>query len=214
VLAEYYDKKKDSVNLAALLEKGRRIYPTNGYWDELELKAISEKGDKETLYARYEELIAKKPNDFTLNYNYAIELYNSIYTPDKRPANEAQLKAKLTTVLKNAITLDKGIDATVLMTNHLYNVAADLSTAATLIKGVKPEDKAKKADLKKQSNEKMDECINYCNSAITWFEAQPSLKTSQKNIYKNVIGYLIDMYGVKGDTKKVADLEKKQASIN
>ena len=214
VLAEFYEKKKDSVNLAAILEKGRRIYPTNGYWDEIELKTISEKGNKAELYAHYDELIAKKPNEYTLNYNYAIELYNSIYTPDKRPANETELKAKLTTVLKNTIALDKGIDATVLMTNHLYNVAADLSTAGTMIKGIKPEDKAKKAELKKQSNEKMDECIAYCNSAITWYEAQPSLKTSQKNVYKNVIGYLIDMYGVKGDTKKVAELEKKKDSIN
>lgn len=214
VLAEYYEKKKDSANLTAILEKGRRLYPTNGYWDEIELKTISETGDKAALFARYEDLIAKKPNEYTLNYNYAIELYNSIYTADKRPANETEMKAKLTTVLKNAIALDKGIDATVLMTNHLYNVAADLSTAATMIKGIKPEDKARKAELKKQSNEKMEECINYCNSAVTWFEAQPSLKTSQKNVYKNVIGYLVDMYGVKGDTKKVAELEKKQASIN
>ena len=214
VLAEYYEKKKDSVNLAAILEKGRRIYPTNGYWDEIELKTISEKGNKAELYAHYDALIAKKPNEYTLNYNYAIELYNCIYTPDKRPANETELKAKLTTVLKNTIALDKGIDATVLMTNHLYNVAADLSTTGTMIKGIKPEDKAKKAELKKQSNEKMEECIAYCNSAITWYEAQPSLKTSQKNVYKNVIGYLIDMYGVKGDTKKVAELEKKKDSIN
>ena len=118
VLAEFYEKKKDSVNLAAILEKGRRIYPTNGYWDEIELKTISEKGNKAELYAHYDALIAKKPNEYTLNYNYAIELYNSIYTPDKRPANETELKAKLTTVLKNTIALDKGIDATVLMTNH------------------------------------------------------------------------------------------------
>ncbi|NMD28879.1 MAG: hypothetical protein GYA79_04120, partial [Bacteroidetes bacterium] len=59
VLAEFYEKKKDSVNLAAILEKGRRIYPTNGYWDEIELKTISEKGNKAELYAHYDELIAK-----------------------------------------------------------------------------------------------------------------------------------------------------------
>ena len=50
------------------------------------------------------------PSNFNLGYNYAIELYNSIYGKDAKPVNETAAKAKLTEVLKKAIINDKGND--------------------------------------------------------------------------------------------------------
>lgn len=100
--------------------------------------------------------------------------------PIKRPANETELKAKLTTVLKNTIALDKGIDATVLMTNHLYNVAADLSTAGTMIKGIKPEDKAKKAELKSNLTKKWTSALPIATALLPGMKRNPALKPAKK----------------------------------
>ncbi|MEP6710803.1 MAG: hypothetical protein ABJA37_00225 [Ferruginibacter sp.] len=213
-LADYYSKKTDAANLQQILDKGKKFYPQDGYWNELELKAVNSKTDKTALFAKYEEMLSKSPNDFTLAYNYSIELYNSIYGQDvPRPADVPAAKDKLTSVLKTAITNDTGIDATTLMVNHLFNSAADYSAAATLIKSVKPEDVKKKAALKALSIKKMDECIPYAETAVKYYGAQQNLKAIQKASYQNILGYLSDMYNAKGDAKKAAEYDKTKATI-
>lgn len=213
-LADQYSKKNDATNLQQILEKGKRFYPQDGYWNELELKAVGSKGDKTALYAKYEEMIAKNPADFALAYNYSIELYNSLYGQDvAKPADIPATKEKLTSVLKTAIASDKGIDADVLLVNHLFNTAADYSTSASLIKSTKPDDIKKKAALKSLSIKKMDECIPYAEAAVKFYEAQASLKAVQKAGYQNILGYLSDMYNAKGDAKKAAEYDKKKATI-
>jgi len=211
LLADYYERKKDSDKLQAILAKGRKLYPKDGYWDEIDLKQIK---DKPALLAKYREMIVKDPNNFGLNYNYAVEIYNLLYNKnDERPANEEELKSQLTEALKNSIKLDTTIDATVLMANHLYNIAADYGNAATLIKGTKPEDVKKRNDLNKQSVSVMEECIGYCNSGIAYYDKLPSLNGRQKSNEIIMLGYLIDIYGIKKDPKKVAEYEAKRKTL-
>ncbi len=214
-LADYYIKAKDDANLKAIVDKGRKFYPEQEVWDEVELNQVPKNNDDKTaLYAKYEELLAKSPNNYTLSYNYAVEYYNSLYGNDAKPKDIPGAKEKLTSILKQAIKNDKGIDATVLMTNHLYNVAADVSAAAQAVKGTKPEDVKKKADLKKQANAKMDEVIPYAENALTYFSAnQASLKTMQKANQKIILGYLSEIYSVKGNAAKAAEYEKLKTSL-
>lgn len=213
-LADYYLKSKDQARLDALITKAKATYPNSDYWDELSISAITrDPNDKTPLYAKYDELLAKNPNSYLLAYNYAVEYYNSLYGKDAKPKDIPAAQQKLTDVLKTAIKNDKGIDATVLMTNHLYNIAADYSSDASMAKGTKPEDVKKKAELKKQANAKMDEMIPYAESALKYFSAQPTLKPIQKANQKIIVGYLVDVYGMKNDPKKVAEYQKINASL-
>jgi len=206
--ADYYSNKADQANLDAVLTKGKSLYPTNEYWNELELKKVSKSGDKAALYAKYDELIAKNPASFALAYNYAIEIYNSIYGQDPRPADIPAAKAKLTSVLKTAINNDKGIDATELMSNHLFGIAADINQSAATTKDAK-----KKAELKAESIRKMDEFIPYGEAVVKYYEAQPSLKASQKAKLQNTLSYLTEVYAAKGDKKKSEDYDRKKQAI-
>mgnify|MGYP000974197756 FL=1 len=115
--------------------------------------------------------------------------------------------------LKNAIANDQGIDATVLMANHTYNMASDAVTAASMVKGTKPEDVKKKADLKAVSNKKMDDCIVYSDLVAKYYDGKTDLKPKQVANYKIVLGYLSDIYNLKGDAKKSAEYDKKRTAI-
>jgi hypothetical protein len=214
-LADEYSKANDEANLQLILDKGRKFYPQDaGYWNDLEVKSVGSKGDKAALYAKYEEMMAKNPTDFTLAYNYSIELYNSLYSQDvPRPADIPATKDKLTTVLKSAIQNDPGIDADVLMVNHLYNDGADFTTNASLVKGTKPTDLKKKADLKASAIKKMDECIPYIEAAVKYYQGQTVLKATQKATFQNMYSYLVDIYNLKGDAKKAAEYQKLKSTI-
>lgn len=210
-LVDYYNKKEDAVSLADILAKAKKFYPANNYWNQVELDNVAAKGDKGALFAKYDDMLAKDPGNFALAYNYAVELYNKNYGNDAK-GDEAS-KEKLSSVLKTAIASDQGIDATVLMANHTYNMASDAVAAKSLIKGTKPEDVKKKAELVALSNKKMDECISYSDIVAKYYEGKTDLKPKQAANYKIVLGYLSDIYSLKGDAKKSAEYEKKRTAI-
>ncbi|CAN5859743.1 hypothetical protein BH11BAC4_BH11BAC4_17020 [soil metagenome] len=210
-LVNYYSNKEDAAALAAILGKAKKFYPANDYWNQVELDKIGKTGDKAALYAKYEEMIAKDPANFALAYNYSVELYNTNYGPNSKPDDAS--KEKLSTVLKAAIANDQGIDATVLMANLTYNLASDAQSAKALIKGVKPEDKKKKDEFNAIANKKMDECIVYSEQIVKYYESKAELKGRQVGNLKIVLGYLSEIYKIKGDPKKAAEYEKKSSLV-
>lgn len=214
-LVSHYKTKKDANNFQLMLNKAKIAYPQNSFWNELELANLSENGDKTAMFAKYEELYTKDPTNFVNSYNYAIELYNTIYVKDYKSVDSAT-SAKLTTILKSAIVKDTTNSANMLLTNHLYNSAADYSQAASLIKEgklAKPADLKKKQLLNKLAMAKMDEVIPYAETAISFFGAKTTLKNSQKVNYRLVVGYLAEIYKIKANVAKAAQYEKLLSSI-
>ncbi|GAB2813765.1 hypothetical protein GCM10027043_11980 [Ferruginibacter profundus] len=212
-LCEYYSKKNDEANLAAILEKGRTLYPADEYWTELELERVEKSGDKQALVAKYEDLMKRYPQKFSYPYNLSVVLFNQLYTGDSRPADAVNLQNKLTDLLKTAINLDKGVDSKMLMVRHLYNYAYDFQDSSKKIKGAKPDDIKKRNDLKALFIKKIDECIPYAESAVAYFGALTTLKPIQKANYKDVLDILSQFYGAKADPKKAAEYDKKKADV-
>jgi tetratricopeptide (TPR) repeat protein len=214
-LADYYSKAGETAKLQAILDKGKTIYPTNEFWTDLEMAAVREEvkksGNNAALFAKYEELIAKNPGSFLLPYNYSIDLFNATYVGENRKDDDAS-KAKLTSVIKSAIANDKGIDATILMTRHLYAVSSDLSIAVNLIKGTKPEDVKKKADLSAKTKASMNEFLSYGDKVIAYYDANPP-KANEKAKYREMLGYMSETYTYLKNTAKAAEMEKKKASV-
>lgn len=214
-LVSYYNSKKDVVNLDPTMAKAKVAYPQNTFWDAIETENISKSGDKKAIFARYESLLAKDPTNFINGYNYSIELYNSIYVKDYTNIDSVT-SSKLISVLKATIPYDKGNDANMLLTNHLFNVAADYSSRATLIKEgklTKPADLKKKKDLNAKAVAKMDEMIPYAEASLKYFESQPKLTVNQKIKYQQVLTNLSDVYNAKANPKKAAEYIKIKTTI-
>lgn len=214
-LARHYLDKKDNSNAQMILAKAKTAYPKNNFWNALEVEQISKSGDIKALLARYDELYNKDPRNFANSYNYAVEMYNSLWANDNK-SPDTTLFLKLTTVLRSAIAVDESMDATMLLNNHLFNVAADYSNKAALIKVTKitkPDELKKKKDLNASSISYMNELIPYGESMIKFLSAKTTLTTKQKINYKQVANYLSDAYRVKGDLKKSAEYDKITDSI-
>lgn len=212
-LADFYMKKDDMSNFKAIIEKGKKLYPESEFWVSLELESMRKNVDQAQLFAKYEEMIAQNPTNYVVPYNYSIELFNSIYGKDAKPADEKAAKEKLTNALKKAIDNDKGKDATVLMTKHLYNMSSDMSIAASLVKGVKPEDVKKRADMVAKTNLQMDEFLKYAKLGVAYYESLPTLKPVQRATYQELLTNMSEIYNYKKDTKSAAEIDKKKAAL-
>jgi hypothetical protein len=214
-LVSYYNVKKDVANLDPIMAKAKAAYPKNDFWDGIETDNLAKGGDKKALFAKYEMLVSKDPTNFVNGYNYAIELYNSIYVKDYTTIDSAT-STKLISVLKATIPNDKGNDANLLLTNHLFNLAADFSSRAALIKEgklAKPADLKKKKDLNAKAVAKMDEMIPYAEKSLKYYTEQPKLTVNQKIKYQQTLGNLVDVYNAKANPKKAGEYEKIKKAI-
>lgn len=207
-LINYYSNKEDSTNLQQVLTRAKKLYPGNAYIADFEMRQLSKTNDKAALFAKYEEMIASDQKNYPVLYNYAVEMFNALYVGNDKPANEKQIKERLTKVLEMAIPLDKEIDATLLMSNHLFNAAADNQTAASMIKGKSAEDLRKKKELNDEALKLMNAFIPYAEKAVAYFDALPTLKASQKANRINTLTNLSEVYSVKGDKTKAAEYDK------
>src|SRR5213075_1403539 len=104
----YYHNKKDLVNRDKYLALGNELYPENNYWFQTELEDADEK-DKKALFAEYEKLLPKYPTNYTLRFNYGVELFNYSQAKEKseRPADFKTIVPRVETVLKESIALNK-----------------------------------------------------------------------------------------------------------
>lgn len=210
-LSRYYLDQKDNTNAQSMLSKAKTAYPKNNFWNALEIEQLAKSGDKKALFARYEELYQNDPRNFANSYNYSVELYNVLWANENK-SPDTTLYSRLVTVLKSAIEVDETMDATMLLNNHLFNVAADYSTKAALIKEgktTKPDELKKKKEMNATSLKYMNDLIPFGEKMIKYLTDKGTAITRKQKInYKQVAGYLSDAYRVKGDLKKSAEYDK------
>jgi hypothetical protein len=208
-LVDYYHNKKDMVNREKYLQLGRELYPEDDFWYLTEL-ADADETDKKARFAKYEELAKKYPEKYVLFYNYAVELFNYAYTSDVKPSDYKEIQKKIDAALNQSLSINKNyVEASVIMSRHIYNQIFDLQDELTAIKGNTPADQKKKADIRAAIVAKSDEIIPYAKSAFDIYNAKENLKPLEKANFKIVTDMLVSAYEVKGDKAKAEEYKKK-----
>lgn len=214
LLVEYYTKKNDKANKEKYLALGRELFPADDRWYQMELEEVDEK-DKKALFAKYDELVPKYPEKHLLSYNYGVEMFNYLYTADKKPEDYKAMQAKLESTLKQTIAAKKDYaEANVLMARHFYNVIYDIQDEQQAIKTNTPADQKKKADIKARMSTAADQLIPYAQAAYDIYNTKATLKASEKGQFKVTTDLLATAYEVKGDKAKSDEYKKKLESIN
>jgi hypothetical protein len=206
-LVEYFEVKMDIASRDKYFAIGRELYPDNDYWLDYEWKQAG--NDKQ----KKEAVIAKYPNSYSLHYNYAAELFNSLYTGDQKPADYAGVQAKLEAVAKQAIAIKSGPEANLLLARHYYNEIYDLDDAIAAVKGTKPDDVKKKNDLVGQLNRKYDEMLPYATAVYNNFDGRTGLKPGERGNFKLAINLLLSYWENKKDAAKIKEYQDKMKSV-
>lgn len=211
-LANYYYEKKDVANTEKYLAIGKEVYPADPFWASLSLDMARDKGDKATLFAQYEETINAYPDNHLYRYNYAVELYQEGYNTDlsKRPANSEELIKKAQDNIVQVVKLKPDYSRAQLFAGQIiYNQGVDMLNKAKEIKGTKPEDVKKKADLKAEAVKKFDEATPFFMEVEKLLAPQGKLKMDDKSDLKEAYDLLITIYDQKGTKDKVKEYEVK-----
>ena len=200
-LGDYYRNKKDNAAFSSTIEKARKLYPQNDdYWVALEIENAVDGVEKPAVFERYEALLKKYPENFAINYNYAVELYQYVYSDERKTADNDAYKTKITGLLDRALkTKPESLEANFLMANFTYNNSIDISEAAMKIKGPKPEDLKRKKEMNERSVKMMDGAIPYAEKVVNIFGGIAKPKSSEKINYRQSLVILRSIYESKKD---------------
>lgn len=225
-LANYYSQdKSDEANALKYVKLGKEVYPADPAWNDIELgvydselDAYRKKGNKDSLFAKYEQITNALPNSHVFVYNYGVELYNyAIDTSSgKRPVNSEELIAKAKEKLSKSLQIKPDYaQASLLLGTIAFNDAVDLKATTKNIKGQKPEDIKKRADIRVAASKKFDEAIPYFEKVEQVLGPQGKLKQEDKKTLKDAYDSLITIYEQKNQkdkmdayTKKFNDVDK------
>jgi hypothetical protein len=212
-LVEYYKNKKNNAAFNKALDQGRKLYPTQAYWNAIEVEQISEMGNKQDVFKKYDELTTQNPTEYVWAYNYSVELFNYVYNNEDKSVDKTPYKTKLEEMIKKTIAIKSTGDANLLMAKYLYNNYFDLEDEAKAVKGATPQDVNKRKALYAKAISQKDLAIPYCEAANKYYESFPTLTREDKSGYRKSLNILQDIYQAKKDFAKVAFYEKKANAI-
>lgn len=206
-VVDYYHQKKDMANTAKYLAIGERIYPNDLFWPDTELEIARKGGNKDTLFATYDAILKKFPNNHLFYYNYGLEMYQ--YATDtssgKRPANSEELTSKAQVNLNKSLEIKPDYPQAALVLGQInYNAGVDLTQSSKTIKGTKPEDVKKRTDIKAQATKKFDEALPYLEKVDQNLGAKGKLKQEDKSVLKDAYDLMITIYEQKNVKDKAA----------
>ncbi len=212
-LADHYRQKGDIATATKYSTLGREVYPGDPFWTGFELEMLREKGTKEELFKKYDQVLQENPDNHLFLFNYGVEVYQEGYNQDisKRPANSKELIAKATGLIKRC--LEKKPDypnANMVMGQIVYNQGVDFNNENKAIKpagGVKltPDQLKKKEELRSEVVKKFDEASPYFERVADALDKEAKLKMDDKDILKNALDLLITI-----NEEKTAQLEQKR----
>ena len=188
LLYNHYSRKNDQVKAARYLTTGKEIYPDNAYWIKMELGSLA--GYKER-FARYEQLLQKYPNNFDVIMDYAVELFNYVYS-DTQPSDFENRQARLQGLLTKALSIDpNSAMANFVMSQHAYNQVYYLEDALRRMKDDSADEQGKKKAAFAKLDQKYEELHKYSLKAYERYllDLKPETRDNCKKILNQLIVY-------------------------
>lgn len=217
-LAKHYLDKDDGTNMQKFVDEGLSYYPKDDYLPLVQFDYLRKKGDKKAIYAKYEELIEKNPDNFDMIVDYANELFNETHVSDvsERPADYSKRILRIEELYKQALTLKPdALEVNLNLAKHYFNQALFLEDDIKAIKGKTPDDQKKKDEIKARVIALCDQAIPYFETVYKEYDNKGGdLKLAEKSEFKSACNNLAYCYDRKGDKAKSEFYQKKYDEID
>jgi len=217
-LSYQYKTKKDEANFKKYVDLGRQVYPKDPYFVTIKIDWARENNNYPELFSGYEELIAMQPDSLNNSLSYASEMFDYLFikNADKKPADYDATAAKIETQVNKTLSKDfDPLSSNLIIGQLYYNQGLDLATESDKVKGTKPDDTKKKADLKAKATAKYNQSIPHVEKVTSLLEQKgmTSLNGKEKSTLRNMYIMLGDMYHATGNKAKGDEYDKKYASL-
>ncbi|MEO6683251.1 MAG: hypothetical protein ABIN48_10575 [Ginsengibacter sp.] len=194
-LTFHYKDADDEANMVKYANLGKKYFPKDDYFDYVMMDFYRQKKNMPEVFAKHESIIKIHPDSLNYHFNYANDIFGYLYNSDDDVV--VQNKDQYLNTLKQELDKAYEINSNDINTNWLYsqyhyNKGIELRDEALAIKGNKPEDVKKKADLKEAAKKSWNEAIPYGKKALKVLEE--GKKTSDRSRYKSIANLMQNIY--------------------
>src|SRR4030095_15091532 len=215
-LAYQYKTRKDEANFKKYVELGRQVYPKDPYFVTIKIDWARENNNYQELFNGYEELTTLQPDSLNNNLSYASEMFDYLFikNPDKKPTDYDAVASKIETQVNKTLAKDYDpLSSNLIIGQLYYNQGLDQMTQSDKVKGTKPEDTKKKADLKAKAVAKYNQSIPHIEKVTSMLEGKGTVTGKEKSTLRNMYIMLGDMYNATGNKAKADEYDKKYSSL-
>ncbi len=203
-LTLHYKDAKDEANMKKYADLGTKLFPDEDYFTLVEMDYYREKKDNPALFAKYDQLTAAHPDSLAYHFNYANDIFGYLYNSDE--GTEIKDKAGLIKTLGNQVEAAYKINPNDVNNNWLYaqyyyNLGIEIRDSANKVKGPKPEDVKRKADLNAEAKANFNKAVPYGEKALATLEA--TYLKADKSRYKSITDLMQKIYQSTSETDKV-----------
>lgn len=234
-MVRYSFGKKDMAGFEKYRKQGKQLYPNSEFFDYDQTDfAVGLEENFNAKLSYLDEVLAANPNDYKANFSLGQLIYDTLYSLREgavKPANAAELEPKMVAAFTRAQQAKPDDVWPYLYLGDYYTkrvAAIDEARSAhveDMKKRTKPtaapskEDVAKRDALDKQLVEAYDQVLAPYEKAAEIFAKKESLTGPEKRQYKNVAGYLGDIYTfkktkAKGNAAELAKLTEQERKWN
>lgn len=217
-LVRYYFAKKDMANFDKYKALGQEVYPESEFfkYDKTDF-AVGLEENFDSKVTALERVIAGDPQNYKSTLLLGQIIYDTLFSDKEgavKPANAAELETKMLAAFAKASTISPDeILPNLYLGEYYINKNTTLNEqkealTADIKKRTKPgaqpskEDAAKKAAIDKEIADAYESARVPYEKAAELFAKKGSLTSQEKQQYKNVAGYLGDIYTFKKDQAK------------
>ena len=234
-MVRYSFGKKDMAAFEKYRQQGKQLYPNSEFFDYDQTDfAVGLEENFNAKLSYLDQVLAANPNDYKANFSLGQLIYDTLYSLREgavKPANAAELEPKMVAAFTKAQQAKPDDVWPYLYLGDYYTkrvAAIDEARSAhveDMKKRTKPtaapskEDVAKRDALDKQLAEAYDQVLVPYEKAAEIFAAKGTLTGPEKRQYKNVAGYLGDVYTfkktkAKGNAALLAKLTEQEKKWN
>ena len=203
-LTLHYKEKNDEANMMKYADLGKKLFPDDNYYTLVEMDYYREKKDNPNLFKKYDELVAAHPDSLTYHFNYANDIFGYLYNSDEGVivTNKNALMKTLGEQVEAAYKINPNdINNNWLYAQYYYNLGIEFRDSANKVKGPKPEDVKRKADLNAESKGNFNKAVPYGEKSLTALEADH--KKADKSRYKSITDLMQKIYQSMNQNDKV-----------
>ncbi len=194
-LVLHYKDAKDESNMMKYSDLGKKLFPNDDYFTLVEMDYYRANKNQQGLFTKYDELIAKHPDSLAYHFNYANDIFGYLYNSDDGVTivNKPGLMKALGEQVESAYKIDPNdVNNNWLYAQYYYNLGIEIRDSAIKVKGAKPEDVKKKADLNAESKANFNKSVPYAEKALSTLEGD--YKKADKSRYKSIDNLMQKIY--------------------
>jgi hypothetical protein len=210
-LVLYNYQKKDMAAFTKYKALGKELYPESEYFDYTDTDfAVGLAPDFNAKIKALDEVLARDPSSYTANVTLAQLIYDTLSAgPDVRPANADDLEVKMLKALHKAAELKPDDEKIFMVLGDHYISKSEKANEerADYVKAMqsrtKPgtkasaQDIAKRDELDKKYGEWLEKAREPYEKAAALLAKKTELSPREKQQYRNIAGYLGDIYNFK-----------------